>query len=225
MRDDMRKIGIDVMSIPFDAVAETINEPRGWIRQQFVKLNLHKILDGNSWTILDGDAILQASLDPQRYTYINPHDSLPVHHRNFTNYVLDLGYKDIEYDGKPISFSAIPFRHVERSTLVSLDYHIRKLHHKTLKEIYDGFSGPNKHRYMEISELELINHFEHHILGKKLDLKPISCTFTPTDRYVSDWKSNDDLYVLAGKDDLPREWYAQQGIDINEEIWNQLYPK
>lgn len=213
------------MTIPFEAISETHDEPRGWIRQQFVKLNLHKILNSESWIVLDGDAIMQKSLDPRKHTYINQHDILPMHHRNFTNYVLDLGYRDIEYDGKPISFSAIPFRHIERSTLVSLNDHVFKLHQKTLKEIYDALSGPNKDRYMEISEFELINHYEYQILGKKLDFRPISCTFMPTDRYIQDWKKDDDLYVLAGRDNLSRDWYEQQGIQINQELWDQLYSK
>lgn len=225
IRADLRSHGINAMTIPFEAIESTKTQERGWIRQQYVKLNLHKILDGPAWTVLDGDAILKSLLYPTVACYINPHDVLPDTHRFFTNYALDLGFNDVLFEGKPVSFSAIPFRSIKRDTLEQLEKHIHNLHGKTIEQLYDSFTLHNKTRYLELSEFELLSHFEYQILRKEANLIPIKARFVPTDSFIDHWRSDLDLLVLAGKDNLPRDWYLEQGININDDVWNQLYPK
>lgn len=225
LQDDLAAHNISVIPIPFASIKSTRSQSNGWIRQQYVKLHLHQVLNDESWLVLDGDSILQTKLDPNTFCYFNAHDDRPDHHKFFTNYTLDLNFKDITFCDKIVSFSAVPFRKIKRHTLIQLEKHICKLHGKTIDELYDSFTLPNKSTYLEISEFELINNFEFQILQEPLNLKPANVGILNPADFITSWNDGYDILALQGHDHLPINWYANNGISINEKIWNQLYSK
>lgn len=213
-------------AMPFSSVQNVQTEPSGWIRQQYVKMNLHKFMPGDEWLVIDGDVIVNQSVDPYNFWYFNPADPLQLHHDFFTRYVLDLKDKVAYFNSKPIEFSSIPLRVLTRKTLQGLEDYIFHLHKKSIREIRDSFTlQQNRSYYLELSEYSLISNYQKFITEDLLPIKELDVHVCKQDEILSNWNFlKDKIAVLDGFDNFPKEWYAQWGVNINEEIWQILYP-
>ncbi len=214
-----------VYSMPFSAINNVHVEASGWIRQQYVKLNLHKILTGDEWLVIDGDVLLNKQIDPYEFCYINPEDNLKPHHDIFTRYVLDLKENRSLFKGKPVEFSSVPIRLLKRSTLEELEKYIFKLHKKNIIEIRNSFTLlENKEFYFELSEYDLIGNFQNFILKDLQPLCELECYYTLNETFVNSWDFlKNHIAVLHGYDNLPIDFYQSLGVNINQDIWNLLY--
>ena len=228
LRNDLLvEYGIGVSCIPHSAVEITQTQNNGWIRQQYVKLNLHKILPHQSWIVLDGDSIILNKIDPSKYCYINPAAGHPEATRFFCDYALDLDHQTIQFEGMSISFSAVPIKHITRKTLIGIEKRVAELHGTSIDKVFDSFTlKKNRSRYVEFSEFDLIGFYENIISNESLPLSGIGIKFAHREEFISLLNQNDlELLVFAaneGRDDLPRRWYEDQGIKINENIWKSL---
>ncbi len=228
LRNDLLvEYGIVVSCIPHSAVEAAQTQPFGWLRQQYVKLNLHKILPHQSWIVLDGDSIILNKIDPSKYCYINPAAGHPEATRFFCDYALDLDHQTIQFEGMSISFSAVPIKHITRKTLIGIEKRIAELHGTSIDKVFDSFTlKKNRSRYVEFSEFDLIGFYENIISNESLPLSGIGIKFAHREEFISRFNQNDlELLVFAaneGRDDLPRRWYEDQGIKINENIWKSL---
>lgn len=214
-----------IFSVPFSSLNGIHNEPEGWIRQQYVKLNLHKLLPDNEWLVIDGDVLINTDIDPWRYCYINPGDELKLHHDWFVRYTLNLGDKRVYYNNNPVEFSSVPIRLLTRKMLEDFEKHIYQLHNTDIKGVRDSFTlKQNRSKYLELSEYDLIGNYQHFISMDSLPLKELEIYFNPKDKLFSNWNFlKDKVAVLHGWDNLPIEWYQQFGVNINQEIWDLLY--
>ena len=228
LRNDLLvEYGIVVSCIPQSAVEITQTQNNGWIRQQYVKLNLHKILPHQSWIVLDGDSIILNKIDPSKYCYINPAAGHPEATRFFCDYALDLDHQTIQFEGMSISFSVGPIKHITRKTLIGIEKRIAELHGTSIDKVFDSFTlKKNRSRYVEFSEFDLIGFYENIISNESLPLSRIRIKVAHREEFISRFNQNDlELLVFAaneGRDDLPRRWYEDQGIKINENIWKSL---
>ncbi len=228
LRNDLLvEYGIVVSCIPQSAVEITQTQNNGWIRQQYVKLNLHKILPHQSWIVLDGDSIILNKIDPSKYCYINPAAGYPEADRFFCNYALDLDHQTIQFEGMSISFSVGPIKHITRKTLIGIEKRIAELHGTSIDKVFDSFTlKKNRSRYVEFSEFDLIGFYENIISNESLPLSRIRIKVAHREEFISRFNQNDlELLVFSvnqGRDDLPRRWYEDQGIKINENIWKSL---
>ncbi len=228
LRNDLLvEYGIVVSCIPQSAVEITQTQNNGWIRQQYVKLNLHKILPHQSWIVLDGDSIILNKIDPSRYCYIVPAAGYPEADRFFCNYALDLDHQTIQFEGISISFNLGPIKHITRKTLIGIEKRIAELHGTSIDKVFDSFTlKKNRSRYVEFSEFDLIGFYENIISNESLPLSRIRIKVAHREEFISRFNQNDlELLVFAaneGRDDLPRRWYEDQGIKINENIWKSL---
>jgi len=228
LRNDLLvEYGIVVSCIPQSAVEITQTQNNGWIKQQYVKLNLHKILPHQSWIVLDGDSIILNKIDPSKYCYINPAAGHPEATRFFCDYALDLDHQTIQFEGMSISFSVGPIKHITRKTLIGIEKRIAELHGTSIDKVFDSFTlKKNRSRYVEFSEFDLIGFYENIISNESLPLSRIRIKVAHREEFISRFNQNDlELLVFAaneGRDDLPRRWYEDQGIKINENIWKSL---
>jgi len=228
LRNDLLvEYGIVVSCIPQSAVEITQTQNNGWIRQQYVKLNLHKILPHQSWIVLDGDSIILNKIDPSRYCYINPAAGHPEATRFFCDYALDLDHQTIQFEGMSISFSVGPIKHITRKTLIGIEKRIAELHGTSIDKVFDSFTlKKNQSRYVGFSEFNLIGFYENIISNESLPLSRIRIKVAHREEFISLLNQNDlELLVFSvnqGRDDLPRRWYEDQGIKINENIWKSL---
>lgn len=214
-----------IYAIPFSSLTNVQSEPRGWIRQQYIKLNLHKVLQGDEWIVVDGDVLINHSLDLQKYCYINPSDPLRLHHDLFVRYVLDLTNQQTNFNNKPVEFSSVPIRLLNRKTLEGLEQYLYELHSTDIQNITNSFTlKKNRENYFELSEYDLIGNYQNFISKDLLPLKELEIYFEPTEKLYSTWDFlKNKIAVLHGWDNLPIEWYDQFGVKINQEIWNLLY--
>ena len=212
---------------PFSCVDAIHSEPNGWIRQQYVKLNLHKFLDNDEWLVIDGDTLINKDIDPWAYLYVNPADIRHRHHDFFLRYALDLEDKVAMYNGKPIEFSSVPIRLLNRRTLSGLEKYIYELHGTDVRGIRDSFTlKRNRDRYIELSEYDLIGNYQTFISKDILPLKELGPIFCPAKELYQNWdKLKNEIAVLHGHDNLPLEWYQQMGVNVNQNIWQILYER
>jgi len=215
-----------IFAIPFSSLSDVPNESYGWIRQQLVKLNLHKILSGDEWLVIDGDTLINYPIDPWKYCYINPGDMLHLHHDFFVRYTLNLGDQRVFYNNNPVEFSSVPIRLLSRSVLESLEKYVYELHGTTVKGIRDSFTlKKDRDKYIELSEFDLICNYQYFITKDLLPLENIPIAYCPKEELITNWENLKNIVtVLHGKDNLPAEWYHQFGITINQNMWDLIYP-
>lgn len=212
-------------AMPFSELINVHNESSGWIRQQYIKLNLHKLLPEDSWLVVDGDVLLNYPIDPWSYCYINPSDRFCLHHDWLVRYVLNLEDKRTLFNQNPVEFSSVPIRYLTRKTLQGLEDYIYELHNTNIINVYNSFTlKKNKNYYLELSEYDIIGNYQNFISNDLLPLKELEIYFHPKDDILSNWDMlKNKITVLHGWDDFPAEWYSQFGVEINQEIWNNLY--
>jgi hypothetical protein len=215
-----------IFSLPFSSLTDVHSEPEGWIRQQYVKLNLHKLLPGDEWLVIDGDVLINTSIDPWNYCYINIGDEFRWHHDWFVRYTLNLGNRRVLYNNNPVEFSSVPIRLLTRKMLENLEKYIYELHNTDIRGVRDSFTlTQNRSDYLELSEYDLIGNYQRFISRDLLPLKSLEIYFEPTNNLFSNWEFlKDKITVLHGHDNFPIQWYEQFGVKINQEIWNLLYP-
>lgn len=207
----------------FSIVNNVHAEKRGWLRQQYVKLNLHNFLDGDEWLVVDGDTLINAPIDPWKYQYINhgDRDPLPYHYYDFfTRYILDLEDKRPYFDGSPVGFMAMPVNLLTRKTLAGLESYIFDLHGTDIKGVLDSFTlKKDKEKYVELSEYSIIGNYRYFISKDMPEMRYVNLSVEQGHDFVRNWQ-NRDIAVLDGKDNLPIEWYQQMGVTINKDVWD-----
>lgn len=219
---------LNISSKPFSLVPNIHSEISGWIRQQYVKLNLHNIFEDDEWVVVDGDAILNKPIDPWSYQYLNTRESSASsypHHDIFTRYVLNLGDKRPVFQEREVEFSSMPVRLLTRKTLAGLEQYILNLHGANIRQIRDALTlKQNREYYIELSEWDLICNYQTYISKDLLPLKFIDMIEVPADELYKNWSNyQNEFVVLQGYDNLPKEWYESLGVAVDQEIWRILY--
>lgn len=213
-----------IHAISFTALPDIQTEPWGWIRQQYIKLNLHKILPGDEWLVIDGDTLINEDINPYDFVYVNSNDYiLTPQNAFFVRYALDLGNKELLFNNKLIELNG-PIKVLNRKTLEGLENYIYELHGTDVKGIRDSFTlKQNRRFYVELSEYDLIAYYQAFISKDLKPLKHVGFYYHSSGDFVSNWDLlKDKIAILDGKDDIPSEWYAQFGVKINQELWEKL---
>jgi hypothetical protein len=215
----------NIFSMAFSALPNIHNESSGWIRQQYVKLNLHKLLSGDEWLVIDGDVLINQPIDPWTYCYINTADKFRSHHDWFTRYTLNLHNQRSFFEGREVEFSSVPIRLLTRKTLEGLEQHVHKLHNTDIRGVRDSFTlKTDRDFYLELSEYDLIANYQYFISNDIQKIKPLEIYFEPAEKLYAKWDFlKNKIAVLHGWDNLPLEWYQKFGIEINQKIWDLLY--
>lgn len=187
------------------------DEPLGWLRQQYIKLNLHKIFNDDSWIILDADVILK---EPKQF-YLNNTlliytDSFDFYqpYFDFIKYAFDI------YKNQSPSYMT-HFALFERTVLTAIEEYCIINHNKDLVELFKSYYRPLKNStYAEpmtppLSEFELYGLFCERILHKSIQCVDNSIPNCEPDEFCRVYEQRQDCYY--------------QGIDseISQSFWQQ----
>lgn len=155
--------------IKYSVIPETINEPNGWLRQQYVKLNLHKIFEDDLWLLMDGDVIIRYPLKVNDFVEKNilltTTEYYPEYF-NFIKYALGLSKKN--------NFSFIcPLFLFEKNVLEELEIFCLKRNGKNIIESFREYmiSNIKDIPVPPFSEFEIYGTFSTQILNKKFNYK------------------------------------------------------
>ena len=223
---DMLRHGIAIETVPYSALplARIISD--GWIRQQVVKLNLHHVLEHQDYIMLDGDAMVLQSVDPTAACHINMNDVPNDDSFNFYDHLLQLNGARVIYQNRPITFSSVPLKHVRSSTLAGLERLVMDLHGQSIYSLYEHMRSRTD-AGISFSEFDIIGTYDALVARDGLPVTHLDIKYAEKDEFLQLYKNNDGYKMLMyattqGKESIPRHWYQQQGIEINEKIWTML---
>ena len=194
--------------IPFSQIYDFPDKLSGWYRQQIIKLNLHKVLTGEV-LILDGDVILNHTLNPKQYFYA---PGLGEDTSTFLK-VKELLHID-QFD-----FSCAPFMYVQSKWLQEL----QDLN-PTINQLYinTARSSWSANGLWPIPEWNLLYHFITEVKKINKQVLPLEYELLKTISFEENF-NNTQNFVLDGKDNFTINFYEKHKIKINETLWKQIY--
>ena len=191
----------------------------GWIRQQIIKLSLDLVFPHNTWLCIDGDAMIYADLTakhiPVRSVYVDDQGIDPA----FRRYVNDCGlaYFDSEHWSAPVRTNAVPFRFIDRATLVSLRDYVGQHTKRNFYMLHREWFGASRDQINQtgrlMTEFELIENYSRCILGHKpailyYDLIKFGGLWQPSKPAVATYWGTDA--------DVADRYFLQHGISESE---------
>lgn len=226
IKRDLSALGVIADIIPFSKIIEATKFDKGWERQQIVKLYLHTVLELDNWICIDGDTLLQEKLDWSSM-YINLGDAKYPwpHHYNLINYILDLNYQQIKFNGITLnSVSGMPIKFMRKQMLIGLHEYIQQLHNCNVVDVLKSFTlQKNLSRYFDLAEWDLMGYYEIFVTKDNLPFEELPFIITPTSEFTKECPHK--IKVLHGRDNLPVDWYRANSIRVNPKVYTILYGK
>jgi len=177
-------------TILYSEFDHTTTEQQGWIRQQYVKLQLHHKFDDPCWLLLDGDVILREPLQFQsKPTPFLVGSEYHTPYFIFIKHCLGLDKKN------NLSFIS-PLNLFEREVLKSLEDYSIKRNGVGVVACYNNVKDQYKNMLQTLSEFEIYGTFATQILNRSYDYKYVS--FISTDTILKSFLSADTSLVLHG---------------------------
>ena len=216
--------------ILMSAIAITRQFNTGWIRQQIAKLYLDQILPYDTWFFTDGDVGYYHPAPQDVIPYVITRGG-PAQEKQNAYVSKSLGIDNAgiwaeheHMDWEPgtyrhqVCVSNPPFRTMKTHTLQQLQYHIEKLHKKTIEELHISVTGLNNHDY-SISEWELIANFQIHVLKEIIPLVyyptiPIDDINGSPYNYCRTCYTSDSAFN--------KDWWKEKNIHVDDSIWYSI---
>ena len=187
-----------------------IDEPVGWLRQQFVKLNMHKIIPDSEFILLDGDCIVR------KHTPMRNHDGVLINYyppfENFEPY-FDTIEKFLGLRRKDRQSFMSPYWLCERDVLVALENYAPNLIPDFQQSWRKAMRWP-----IPFSECETYGLFATQILGQTFDHQNWNCLEVSADKFVDAYNNTNENLVLIGSDSMPESFWNQCGIEFNKDL-------
>lgn len=179
------------------------DEPLGWLRQQYIKLDLHNILEDDQWVILDSDVILR---EKKKFT---DGDTLVFYtFRDFYQPYFDFIKHVFDIDKIQSPTYMTSFALFERSVLTAINDWCMKHHDKNLITLFKEFYRPLKNSvYKEpmtppLSEFEIYGLFYERILSKPIKCIQDTIPIYEPIRFQRLYWQKKDCYYLGVDSDL-----------------------
>lgn len=191
------------------------NQRNGWIRQQLVKLHLHKLFNDDAWILLDGDTVIRNRRNLYRTIHNNPYDYYAPAHE-FMAHALGLAR------GAGPSYMT-PVWLAERPVLEALHNHVQDRHNSEFIALYDQFVQEHYAQaiWPPLNEIELYANFAVQQLNYQYNLIDNTALTVGADEFLSAWSGTQDI-ILSGRDRMPESFWAEQMITFNHELNNWL---
>lgn len=186
------------------------NEKDGWLRQQYIKLNLHKLLADSNWILLDGDTVLRnfRPLIDKNNTVIVYGD--PWEHYqpyfDFIKHALDLDKHDTP------SFMS-PYWLCEREVLEAIEKDSQKRHGCDIVTVWQRYQQQHR-KWRTLSEVELYGLFAIKRMNKKFKFATHNLKCCQQQEFLQLWNAGTQDLCLGGADNFPEEFWQKQGIAI-----------
>lgn len=234
VQDLAEHTAVDCEIIPITALPGIRDCVAGWWRQQLVKLTLDRVLPDTEWFVVDGDVIFRS-----RCPVVN---CVPISRRSdattrwaimCVNYVQALlgTEQGIMHDqGRPVTTSPVPFRHLTSSLLTALRQHVETrfqgvfldLHLQWFQDqtIVADIDPPTR---WVMSEWELIECFRRLVLDLQLPLCEFGSGYQ-IDVDTSKICLDNPIFVHSYRRDaeISPEWFHNEGIAIAPNIWRNM---
>jgi hypothetical protein len=185
------------------------DEKDGWLRQQYIKLNLHKFLSGSSWILLDGDTVLRNPRplikDDTIIVYGDPWEYYEPYF-DFIKHALALDKEDTP------SFMS-PYWLCERAVLEAIEADSQARHGCNIVAVWKQYQTQCG-QCRALSEVELYGLFAVKRMNKKFQFVSHNLKCCLKDEFLQLWYSGTQDLCLGGQDDFPLDFWQQQKIAI-----------
>jgi hypothetical protein len=183
------------------------DEKDGWLRQQYIKLNLHQLLPGNSWIVLDADTVLR---NPRPLiqgdaviVYGDPWEYYQPYFE-FIKYALALDKQDTP------SFMS-PYWLCERAVLEAIETDSMQRHGQDIVAVWKNYCI-NNNDWRALSEVELYGLFAMWRLNKKFIFVQPNLKCCLQDEFIKLWPVESQDLCLGGTDNFPKEFWEKVNI-------------
>lgn len=185
--------------ILFSEFKNVSTEPSGWLRQQFVKLQLHHKLKDEYFLILDGDTLIR-----NKYTFNVKTPLLFTSYRRYKPFFYFI--KKCLKLKKKNDFSFVsPFFFFETDVLASLEQYSIKRHGCSVIEFYQNRKWGEYRPTPPFSEFEIYGTFATQILKKEYNYVKDN-VFLITENLVDNFDTTSKNLVLHGPDSKITNW-------------------
>lgn len=205
----------------------------GWWRQQLVKLTLDRILDGNTWFVVDGDVIFRSRCEVQgRVPISRRYDATSRWSQMCVNYVKGVLGTDqgiMQDQDQPVITSPVPFRCLSSDLLQSLRSHVESrfggdfvnLHLQWFRDqtIVADIDPPTQ---WVMSEWELIECFRQMVQGQQLPYVELGSGYAiDVDLRIINEGNGVFVHSYLRDTAIGSQWFEDQGLDVDHDIWQK----
>lgn len=195
--------------INMSALPECVGEHQGWLRQQYVKLNLHKLLPEDSWILLDADTVLRNSRPLIRNDSVLVYGDPWEHYRPYFEFIKHA--VGIEKGNTPSFMS--PYWLCERTVLLAIEQECMQLHGHGIVDVWKNYyKNINTSDSRALSEVELYGLFALKKLNKKFIFEKHNLQCCLKDKFLSLWNNPTLDLCLGGADNFSESFWADQGV-------------
>ena len=187
-----------------------INEREGWLRQQFVKLNMHQIIDDSEFILLDGDCILREhkllrNSNGLVINYYPPYENYKPYFDTIEQF-LGLTRTDTQ------SFMS-PYWLCERDVLIALQQY-----RPMLIQDFQQYRKQTMTWPAPFSECETYGQFAVQCQGQQFDHRHWGLLEVDPDKFVDLYLTTNESLVLGGRDNFPEQFWNDHGIKYNKDL-------
>ena len=111
---------------------------------------------------------------------------------------------------------------MSKAILEGLESYVHELHGCSILDLNHSFTL-KKHitRYFEMTEWDMIGFYEVFVAKYWLEMEELNFDIIPTKQFEQPYENR--IKVLDGHDNLSVEWYKEQGIEINQSVFDALH--
>jgi hypothetical protein len=204
----------------------------GWWRQQLVKLTLDEILPDDEWFVVDGDVMFRDRCEVRHCVpvsrQINGDPGWGIMADLYVSGVLGISLGHLEWDQRPVVTSPIPFRWLDRGTLVALRQHVRDRFDKDLIPLHlSWFQDQTVVAHWDpptrwvMSEWELIECYRRYVqqihwpmrnMGSGYPLDADPAAMIGASGFVHGYRRDAEIDPV---------WFQSQGIEMSPQHWSK----
>lgn len=187
-----------------------------WVRQQTVKLYLDVITGWDQFFFSDGDIVFDCHIpeDTVPYNYVEiDHNEQELAQPKYVSYMLELPFKNIMVNGRPVITSNAAFRDIRSSWLSRLRSYVFDVKQDTLLNIHKDIKD-----YRGVSEWELLEFFKINVMGLTPVLSTYYCQMLGESAQINDAKF---LTCWCSDRAFGPSWWNSHGI-ATDDIWDLL---
>ncbi len=182
--------------VPYSAFADVGQFGRGWIRQQFAKLALQRLLPDTEWINMDADVVIRnpASFAGSQW-YIDPREG-STEYWPFMQYAFGIERSDTRW------MTAI--WKAERDVLVAMEQHCLCQHGVPIETVFVRSGEP------VLSEVETYAFFATQQLGRQFERLPIGTRMVLGEELAKVWDTSTEDLCLSNRDTgTPKEFWQR----------------
>lgn len=183
------------------------DEKDGWLRQQYIKLNLHKFLPDRHWIVLDADTVLRNSRPMFENNTVVIYGDPWEHYKpyfDFIKHALDLDKQDTP------SFMS-PYWLCEREVLEAIEADCQARHGCDIVSVWKRYQQQHQPG-RALSEVELYGLFAVQRMNKKFVFATHNLKCCLQKEFLELWYNGTQDLCLGGNDNFPENFWQEQGI-------------